>query len=459
MSVPLSSPPNVSANTAETKPVDLSGWGRFPSVQGVSYRISDERDVRGQVSSGPVIARGNGRSYGDSAAQPNGTLDMRSMSHMIDFDEETGILVAEAGVILGDVIAAFLPRGWFPPVTPGTKFVTLGGMIAADVHGKNHVRDGSIRRYIEWIDVMGADGVIRRASNDSEKGLFDWTVGGMGLTGVILRCAIRLMRVDTGWIRQETHVAQNLSVALDIFDENQSRYAVAWFDCLATGGALGRSIVMLGEHADIADLASVQQADPYSIPARRRLKVPFDAPGFALNRYSLRAFNSLYYKAQSRKSGGSVVDWESFFYPLDAILGWNRIYGRRGFAQYQVALPLGQSKAGLNALLDEISSSGEGSFLAVLKRLGPEEGPISFPLEGYTLALDFAVSDKVLALLERLDAITLEHGGRPYLAKDSRIKAATFHRADPRADEYVRYRKRTGAGPIFASLQSLRLKI
>jgi FAD/FMN-containing dehydrogenase len=436
---------------------DVSGWGRYPRVTAEVARPRDEAALRGLMGDGPVIARGNGRSYGDSAAQPRCTLDMRGFSHFLDFDAETGLLTAEAGVILGDVIAALLPRGWFPPVTPGTKFVTLGGMIAADVHGKNHRRDGSIGRHVEWVEVMGPDGTVRRASPRDNSDLFGMTLGGMGLTGVILRCAIRMMPVASGWIRQEARVAPDLATAMEIFEAAETRYSVAWFDCLGQGASLGRSLVMLGDHAEVADLSADLRTAPFDVPVRRRKRVPLDAPGFALNRYTIKAFNALYHAAHARRAGPSLVDWDSYFYPLDAVLDWNRIYGRRGFAQYQVVLPLAASRAGLTELLSAISEAGQGSFLAVLKRLGPEEGRHSFPMEGYTLALDFPVSRTSLALLDRLDRITLAHGGRYYLAKDSRVPREVLHQADGRMAGLRDKRAADGLSVAFASSQSERL--
>lgn len=438
---------------------DVSGWGRFPRVTAVVERPRDEATLRRMIGKGPVIARGNGRSYGDSAAQPEGTLDMRGFSHLMEFDDTTGVLIAEAGVLLGDVISAFLPRGWFPPVTPGTKFVTLGGMIAADVHGKNHRRDGSIGRHVDWVEVMGADGVIRRASARGNSDLFGKTVGGMGLTGVILRCALRLMPVHSGWIRQHTHVAPDLDAAMKLFEAAETQYAVAWFDCLGSGDSLGRSLVMLGDHAAPSDLPAKHRRRPFDVPARRRKRVPFDAPGFALNRYTIKAFNTLYHAVNARKRGTSLVDWDSYFYPLDAVLDWNRIYGRQGFAQYQVVIPLASARAGLGELLKAISDAGMGSFLAVLKRLGPQDSPLSFPMEGYTLALDFPATPAALALLDRLDRITLAHGGRYYLAKDARVPREVLHRADPRMSAFSTWRTEEGMAPAFASAQSERLGI
>jgi FAD/FMN-containing dehydrogenase len=436
---------------------DVSGWGRFPRISAQVSRPRNDTELAELLrqTDGPVIARGNGRSYGDSAAQSRATFDMRARSHMIDFDPDTGVLVAEAGVLLGDIITAFLPRGWFLPVTPGTKFVTLGGAIAADVHGKNHRRDGSFGAHLNWIDLMGVDGAVQRLTPDDP--LWGWSVGGMGLTGVILRCALRLMPVTSGWIRQDMRPARNLDEAIEVFETAQSQYSVAWFDCLGQGADLGKSLVILGDHAGPEDLPADKR--PYDVPVRRKLRVPMNAPGFALSRYSLRVFNALYYWQNARKAGGSLVDWDSYFYPLDALHDWNRIYGRGGFAQYQVVLPLDAARNGLAALMRAIAASGQGSFLAVLKRLGAQDSPFSFPMEGYTLALDFPATPKALELLTRLDAITLDHGGRYYLAKDSRVSAQVFAQADPRGAALAAMRRDVGLTARFASAQSERLML
>ena len=422
-------------------------------------RPRDETAVRAALSAGPVIARGNGRSYGDSAVQANGTLDMRGLNRMLAFDPQTGTVEVEAGVMLGDVIRAFLPRGWFPAVTPGTKLVTIGGAIASDVHGKNHRRDGSFGRHVDWIDVMDAEGEVHRCSPRDNTDLFRWTIGGMGLTGVILRAGIRLRPVTSGWIAQDMRPAANLDAAMEIFEATDATYSVAWFDCLGQGDRLGRSLVMLGEHAERDALPSSRRHRPFHVPAKRPRRVPLDAPAFALNRHSLRAFNALYHWNGSRKAGPSLVDWDTYFYPLDALLEWNRIYGRRGFAQFQCVLPLASARAGLDELLRAISASGQGSFLAVLKRLGAQDSAFSFPMEGYTLALDFPVNPASLALMQRLDDITLAHGGRFYLAKDSRLSADTLRKADPRTAGFVAMRGQDDRAGTFASGQSERLKL
>lgn len=436
----------------------LSGWGRFPVHDAAVFAPRDETALIERIRTGGAIARGNGRAYGDSAISRQNTVHMRHFDRMIAFDRESGQLVAEAGVLLADIIHAFLPIGWFPAVTPGTKFVTLGGMIAADVHGKNHHKDGSFSSFVDWIDLIDPNGTVRRCSRQGNSDLFNWTVGGMGLTGFILRAAIRLRPVETAWIKQKTLPARNLDHAIDLFEGAQdATYSVAWIDCLSQSERLGRSLVMLGEHATRNDLNERQPKAPLDAGHRRKKTVPFDFPAWSLNRFTVSTFNSLYYWNGQRKQGQTLVDWDTYFYPLDAILGWNRIYGRKGFAQFQCVLPLEQSRQGLRALLDAISSAGAGSFLAVLKRFGDQKSKFSFPMQGYTLALDFPLNGRTLALLNSLDEITLAHGGRFYLAKDSRMTAETLRQADDRAQEFVQMRSAQGLRPAFQSAQSERL--
>ena len=407
---------------------------------------------------GNAIARGNGRAYGDSAVSAQNTIHTKHFNRMLAFDQEQGQLVAEAGVLLADVIDTFLPRGWFPHVTPGTKFVTLGGMIAADVHGKNHHKDASFGSCVDWIDVLTAKGTIERCSPTENTELFEWTLGGMGLTGVVLRAAIRLRPVRSAWIEQRTLVADNIKHTIALFESSlDATYSVAWIDCLQKGDALGRSLVMLGEHADAAALPPEHQKNPLQIAPKRKLSIPLDFPGFTLNSLSVRAFNALYYWNGKRKPEHQLVDWDSYFYPLDAILGWNKIYGRRGFAQFQCVLPLEHAEQGLSELLETIADAGAGSFLAVLKRLGAQRSKFSFPMEGYTLALDFPLNTKTLALMDALDRITLKHNGRFYLAKDSRMSREVFSQSENRAEAFSRFRQDEGAAGAYRSEQSERL--
>lgn len=437
----------------------LSGWGRYPRL---AARVTAPRDVAGltaAMAAGRVIARGNGRAYGDSAIGLDNTLQMGHFNRFLAFDPGTGVLTAEAGVLLADIVKVFLPRGWFPYVTPGTKYVTLGGMIAADVHGKNHHKHGSFGSCVEWVEVLTPAGEILRCSLDSNPELFAWTVGGMGLTGVILRAAIRLRPVASAWVRTSTRVAENIAQAIEIFETTEeATYSVAWIDCLQSGAGLGRSVILVGEHAGVAEVPRAHRASPLVLPDAGRVTIPVDFPVWALNRFTVRAFNASYYRRARTGQREHVMACDRFFYPLDAILGWNRIYGRRGFVQFQCVLPLASAERGLRALLQAIAASGAGSFLAVLKRLGAQDSRFSFPMAGYTLALDFPVTSKTMALLDRLDAIAVDHGGRFYLAKDGRMSAQTFHRSDPRAAAYAEFRKSHGMADALGSAQSGRLQ-
>ncbi len=436
----------------------IHGWGRWPRR---TCQVAAPRGPEAMVDAmgdGTAIARGLGRSYGDSALNPERTISTLKLSCILAFDPQTRIVEAEAGVPLAEIIETFLPRGFFVPVTPGTKFVTLGGAIAADVHGKNHHGAGSFCDHVLWLDLMGSDGQVRRCSSDDHPDLFHATCGGMGLTGVILRAALRLIPVETGWIRQKTIVAPNLDAAIEAFEATlEATYSVAWIDCLAKGAARGRSLIYLGEHAAADDPDLPRGEDPYRPKRRSAKRVPMDAPSWALNRLSVRAFNEVYWRAGCRAPGERLIDWDRYFYPLDALLEWNRIYGARGFAQYQCALPLTASRDGMAALLDEIAGAGLGSFLAVLKRFGPgaPQRPLSFPIEGYTLALDFPLTSAALTLMDRLDEITLAHGGRLYLAKDSRMTQRTFEAGYGGGGATVT--AAAGNAPRFASLQSRRL--
>lgn len=433
----------------------LAGWGGYPaavSCQVVSPR--DEADLRVLTGQGDMIAFGNGRAYGDAALNPRRTVRMAGLNRLLGFDPGTGVIEAEAGVLLGDLIAAILPRGWFPAVTPGTKFVTLGGMIAADVHGKNHHRDGGMRGTIAWIDVMGADGAVRRTVPGDV--LFDWTVGGMGLTGMILRAGLALRPVETGWLRQTTIAAPDLQAVMAALEADDAPYSVAWIDSLAGDAHLGRGLVHLGAHARLRDLAPGMDRFP---KARAGLTLPVSAPAWVMGRPLVRSVNRQIYRRGLAAPASALCDWDSFFYPLDRILGWNRIYGRRGFVQFQCVLPEAAAVSGLTALLGTSVAAGHPSFLAVLKKMGPEAGAFSFPMAGWTLALDLALREGTLALMDRLDAIAIDHGGRFYLAKDARMRADTLTRSDPRATAFRAMRQRHGLPAAFRSLQSERLEL
>lgn len=438
----------------------ISGWGRFPEAETNLIKPNTQEELIQNLQSGDLIPRGNGRSYGDSAINSQKTVDMRAFSHFLSFDNSTGILVAEAGVMLSDIIETFLPRGWFPYVTPGTKFVTLGGAIAADVHGKNHHKEGSFGAYVHWMEILTHHGEIVRCSRIEEEDLFQWTIGGMGLTGIILRVSVQLRRVETSWIKQKTIPANNLSEVFDLFEENRDyTYSVAWIDCLSHGASLGRSVLMLGEHALMGDLSEKKKKDPLYFSTGKQITVPFDFPSGVLNRFSVALFNQFYFQINKMKGGTSLIDWNSFFYPLDAILKWNRIYGKKGFTQFQCALPADASREGIEALLKAISESKMASFLAVLKEFGQQESHFSFPMAGYTLALDFPINKKTELLMEKLHEITLEYGGRFYLAKDAHLTPDTLRKSDHRVEIFTKYRTAAKAKTIFHSLQSTRLHL
>jgi len=441
---------------------EISGWGRWPRRV---CRVTAPRDpgaVAAAAAAGPTaIARGLGRAYGDSALNPAGTVSTRHLDRILAFDPATGLLEAEAGLSLARIIETFLPRGFFPAVTPGSKFVTLGGAIAADVHGKNHHGAGSFADHVAWIDLLGPDGTVRRCGPDRDAALFDATAGGMGLTGIVLRAGLRLAPVESGWIAQRTVAAPDLDAAIATFEETlDATYSVAWIDCLATGAARGRSLVHLGAHARRAELPAEKAAAPFATPRRRSRRVPLDAPSWALNAWSVRAFNQLYWRAGQRAPAARLVDWDGYFYPLDALLEWNRIYGARGFTQYQCALPLATARDALADQLDAIAAAGAGSFLAVLKRFGPgaPARPLSFPIEGYTLALDFPVTAAALTLMDRLDEITAAAGGRLYLAKDARMTQRMLETGYGAGVDRLRRLMGEAEGPLrFSSLQARRL--
>lgn len=426
----------------------IQGWGRFPAIEAEVKHPRNVLAVHEELNA-TTIARGLGRSYGDSALASN-VIAMHHLDHFLSFDETTGILQCEAGISLADILGYFVPRGWFLPVTPGTQFVTVGGAIASDVHGKNHHRDGCFSAWVEDITLMLGNGETVTCSTMVEPQLFRATCGGMGLTGTILRASIRLRRIASAWIAQTSIKASNLAALLTALDMHATaHYSVAWIDCIARGEALGRGILMLGEHA--AD-------GGYPTPSAKKLSVPFAAPSLCLNRYSMRAFNALYYAKTRAAETHALVHYEPFFYPLDRIQRWNLLYGKKGFLQYQCVIPKAAGHAALQQLLTAITDSGMGSFLAVLKLLGAENANLlSFPLEGYTLALDFKMQPGVLALLDRLDAITRAAGGRIYLTKDARMSKEMFRAGYPRWEEFQAVREQYHALVIFSSQQSKRL--
>lgn len=441
----------------------LSGWGRHLVEEAAVSLPQTDSDAHALVRSGShgrLIARGLGRAYGDSALCRDGTVACTErLDRFVAFDARSGVLEADAGVSFDDIIRTFLPKGWFLPTTPGTKFVTVGGAVAADVHGKNHHRVGSFGSFVESLDLMVGDGDIVRCSRTEHPDLFFATLGGMGLTGFILRARFRLVPVETSRVTVSYRRTRDLDHALSTFEsgDRQCEHSVAWIDCMAGGASLGRSVVMQGNPTLRGELPP--DADPLALPARPSKSVPFTPPVSLLSPWSVRAFNALFYNLHADST--RVVDLDSFFYPLDAILHWNRLYGPRGFVQYQAFFPRAVSRAGLVRLLECIVSAGAASFLAVLKSCGASDGGLLSYLEpGHTLALDIPYRPgETDELCRRLDAILLDHGGRLYLAKDTLMSAETFRRMYPRLPEFQDVKRRYDPGNRFVSSQAIRLGI
>ncbi|MBI5659832.1 MAG: FAD-binding oxidoreductase [Nitrosomonadales bacterium] len=437
----------------------LSGWGRYPVQSCEMERPERYADLR-PVADG-LIVRGQGRSYGDAALNDNGrVLLTERVNRLLDLNAEQGILRAEAGVTLAEILAVIVPKGWFLPVTPGTKLVSLGGCVAADVHGKNHHRDGSFGDHVLGMEMILADGSHVSCSPSEKPELFWATVGGMGLTGIIGEVTLKLTPVQSGYVMVRNHVADNLEQLFQLLENpaTDDRYTVAWLDSLATGPHLGRGIAMCGHHAAKEELPAGREYSPRS---ERSRSIPFDFPSFMLNPLSIGAFNALYYAREGGKQGPFLSGYAPYFYPLDAIGNWNRLYGKRGFVQYQCVIPGATAFDGIRTLLQKLSGSRRPSFLAVLKRLGAQgKGLLSFPMAGYTLALDLPIRDEGLfGLLDDLDKIVLQHGGRIYLAKDARLSAESFRAMYPRYGEWIGIKNRVDPDNLFGSSLSRRLKI
>ncbi|NTS75939.1 FAD-binding oxidoreductase [Catenovulum sp. SM1970] len=432
--------------------MELTSWGQYPRANSELFSPSNQLSLTNALieqTEASSIARGLGRSYGDSALA-NKVIRSNQFTHFIDFDVEKGILTCGSGVSLADILATFVPKGWFVQVTPGTKFVTVGGAIASDVHGKNHHLDGCFSQHVLGFKMALASGEVVHCSRQSHPELFFATCGGMGLTGVIVEVELQLLPISSSYINQTTIKAENLEQALTLFEQHyDTTYSVAWIDCLATGDSLGRSLLMFGEHDSDGALEAGSEG---------KLAVPFNMPSFLLNKYSIQAFNSLYYARVRESESQQYIHYEPFFYPLDGIHNWNRMYGKNGFTQYQFAIPKENGLAGMTEILTRISDSKRGSFLAVLKAFGQaNDNYLSFPIEGYTLALDFKLEPGLFELLEELDQIVLAYGGRLYLTKDARMSEQTFKQSYPLWTEFDRVRKEYGADKLFNSHQSKRL--
>jgi FAD/FMN-containing dehydrogenase len=424
----------------------FTSWGRVtPGPHEALGLVSRHQALPLPADGGLVLPFGNGRSYGDSNLNPAGALLLgRQLDRFISFDPATGVLRCEAGVLLEEIIKLVLPQGWFPPVTPGTQFVTVGGAIANDVHGKNHHAAGSFGNHVTGFELQRSDGSRRWCSPDENADWYAATIGGLGLTGLITWVEMQLRRVANPLMDSETVRFRNLGEFFELSQasERDFEYTVSWIDCAFTGRRLGRGLFNRANHAPAVINTGLLPADLPSGVAEGSRKVPFTPPLSLINTLSLKSFNTLYFNKQRGDVVRGIQHYRPFFYPLDALLEWNRIYGPRGFYQYQCVVPHAKAFAATQQLLETIARSGLGSFLAVLKQFGEpaSRGMLSFPSPGTTLALDFPnTGPKVHSLFEALDRIVLDAGGRLYVAKDGRMNGAMFRAGYPRLAEFQSY--------------------
>ena len=446
--------------------MSLTGWGRIAPTMAQVARPGEPGQLGELLAAAPprgLIARGLGRSYNNAAQNGGGLVIVTTdLSRIIELDTATGLVTCEAGVSLEQLMTAALPAGWFVPVTPGTRQVTIGGAIAADVHGKNHHRAGSFASHVRWLDLLLPGGEERRVTPEGEPQLFWATAGGMGLTGIIIRAQVQLTGVQTSRLLVDTTRTADLQEAMASLTDADRRYGytVAWLDCLAAGRHLGRAVVTSGDFATVADLPAADRADPLAFRPGSRLRAPAFCPPGLISKYSVGLANAAWYHKAPRRRTGELQSIGSFFHPLDGIRNWNTVYGPAGFLQYQFVVPDGEERV-VQRALEQISAARAPSFVTVLKRFGPADaGYLSFPLAGWTLALDFPARTPGLAgLLRGLDAEVAAAGGRVYLAKDSRVSPEALADMYPRLAAFRQLRADLDPAGVLASDLSRRLKL
>jgi len=431
----------------------LTGWGRVHRVDAREIRSEQLASITERVP----LTRGLGRAYGDAALPAHGDAVVAGSAladRILSFDDSTGLLHAESGFSLDHLYRVFLHHGWYIPVTPGTRFVTLGGMVAADVHGKNHHRDGCLGEHVRRLTLRVADGRIVGCSREEEPDLFRATLGGMGLTGHILDVTLQLARVPSPWILQESERVPHIDAFIDRLKEASRHWpmTVGWIDGVARGAGLGRGVLLCGRWADLHEA-------PRGFPGLRKLMtLPIDLPAGVLNPVVIRLFNAAYYRHVPAARTRAIVSPESFLYPLDAIGSWNRGYGRRGFIQYQCVLPEAGVRQSTRAFMELVAAHGRASFLSVIKDCGAEGlGTLSFPMPGISIALDIPYDGATQGLVDRMNRFVIEQGGRVYLAKDALTRADDFRAMEPRLTRFLDVRRAWDPDGRIRSAQSVRL--
>ena len=432
------------------KKIKLNSWGRFTNIEAAQHDFNDITNLKKLLSQNKsFIPSGNFRSYGDSAFSDN-IISCRSYDKVIAFDKSTGLITAQTGMTLCEILSHVVPHGWFLGVTPGTKYTTLGGAIASDVHGKNHHLNGCFSEYISEFDLMLQDGSVVTLKREDE--LFKATCGGMGLTGIIINATMKLVKIKSSYIDQTTIKTKNLRETFSIFEKYANEtYSVAWLDGFAKGTEFGKSIIQIGNFSTEGRL---------EFKEKLIRNFPFKMLSFFLTKTLMRIFNYLYYLLTPSKVTKSKIHFDKFFYPLDLFSNWNKIYGKNGLLQYQFILPLENSYEGTKEIFSLIQQNKIYPYLAVLKLYGDEnENYLSFPIKGYSLALDFQNNQETLNMLEDLDSLVLQNGGRVYLTKDARIKEKNFKNMYPKVEKFIQIRKKYSFDKKIQSSQSVRIGI